>query len=438
MAASIIYSSDFGPDSTGHTPCSTQLQAAVDAAGGGVLVIEPGTYLLDAGLQVASHTTIYAQGATFHRVGTLDNMIRNQSDGTVGGYSATSYIRIIGGTWDSTAGAGAPSGNCTVMAFGHCQQVLVERAAITNENQWHHIEFNAAQDCTVRDCTFTGGYDTAYTGNESIQIDSADTAGQFPWFGPYDNTHCQHILVTANRFLGVGNGVGTHSETVSINHQDIMITDNVFANVYYAAVKPLTWSAFRVRGNRMESVGYGVKVQQNSSRDANDFEINDNSIYLVGTGSFTGDCRAIQVHGNANYHSKNFRICNNAILSVTSAGTHGITVDYGQHGQITGNTIDTVARSGIFPYAGCDGIVIANNTIYNENTAGAGYQGIRIGTVNGAVAGRIVVTNNYCSTLSVSYAQRSFVTNNNVYTSLTQSNVTDVTVVNNLVGTTWG
>jgi parallel beta-helix repeat protein len=436
-AADEVNSEWFAPDRTGGTDASAALQLALNAAAGRVLVIRPGTYKLGRALQVSSHTTVMAYGCTFYRIGTLDNLIRNKADGVTGAYGANLDIRIFGGTWDSVNGPGTPSGNCTVMGFGHCDRVFIQGATINNENQWHHIEFNGSTRCTVRDCYFNGGYTTGYINCEAIQIDSADGSAQFPWFGPYDGTVCTHIRVLNNDFANVANGIGTHSVTATVNHNNIVIDGNYFFNVYFACIKPYDWSDVKITNNKGESCYSGI-VATPQSRDGSDFSVIGNTFFHIGYGAYTGvDGRGIKLTSNGTIKYVNSRIANNNVSDVQgTAAVHGITVDKGIRIAITGNTVDSCNRSGIFAYGG-QYVTVAGNTVTNSGLVSSTYEDIRLGTGTLADSTRFNVEGNACATLGSYALQNSLIRNNNVSSAATHTGNSGTNVLDNLVGTTF-
>lgn len=437
VAGDQVNSEWFAPDRTGATDASAALQKAADAAAGRVLVIRPGTYLLGSALQISSRTTVVAHGCTFYRVGTLDNLIRNKADGVTGGYGANQNIRILGGSWDSVNGPGSPSGNCTVMAFGHCDRVWIEGIAITNENQWHHIEFNGSTRCTVRDSYFTGGYAIAYANNEAIQVDSADNAGQFPWFGPYDGSYCTHIRVLNCDFVSVGNGIGTHSATAAFNHNNIVIDGNHFATVYNACIKPFDWSDVKITNNKGESCYMGVSATP-YSRDGSDISIVGNSFYHLGYGATAGaDGRAIKVTTNTSTKFTNVRIIGNTVQDVQGTNaTHGITVDKGVLVTIAGNTVTGCNRSGIYAFGG-QHVAVTSNTVTSSGQASSSYEDIRLGTGTLADSTRFNVEGNTCATLGSYALQNSLIRNNNVSSSAAHTGNSGTNTSDNLVGTTF-
>lgn len=437
LAEDQVNSAWFGADRTGATDASAALQLALDASAGRVLTIRPGVYLLGSALQVSSHTTIIAYGCTFYRIGSIDNMIRNKADGVTGAYGANSNIRIFGGTWDSVNGLGMPSGDITIMAFGHCDRIFIDGCTLVNESIFHHIEINSSTRCTVENCYISGGYNVGYINGEAIQIDSADAAGQFPWFGPYDNTVCTRIRIKNNDFINVNSGIGTHSPTASLSHGGIVIDGNYFFNVYYACIKPCDWSGVKIANNRGESCYIGV-IATPQSRDGSDFNISGNTFYHLGYGAYTGvSGGGIILNYNGALKYTDSCITGNVVRDVLGpAATHGINVAYGIRITVTGNTVRDVNRSGIFMYGG-QIVSVTGNTVTGAGTASPSYEGIRLGTSTLADSTRFNVEGNVCDKLGTYALQNSMIRNNNIITSATHTGNSGTNVLDNLVATTF-
>lgn len=439
LDGSEVHSSWFGADATGATDSSAALQLALNAAAGRVLVIDAGTYKLGTALKVKSGTTVRAYGAIFTRgTSSLNNFIRNDSDGVTGGFGANVDINILGGKWDSTGG----TGNCTVIAFTHASRCQVRDATIYNENQWHHVECNACDDVVIEHCYFNGGYTTASEAAEAIQIDCAsDTT----WPGPYDNTPCNNIVVRNCHFESVSNCVGSHTEPATINHSRILVAD-CFANfVMEAFVKPLAWSDVKVINNKVQNCGYGYLQLECTVtlRAQNDIEIIGNTFYNVGNTTFTRiNSHGIQINGNAtNTISRpiNVRIANNFIFNVATTGLHGMSLQFIQRGTITANVINTTQGCGIYVYGGEHVTVSGNSVMGNNSIANAGYASIKVGgTGLGTDTIRVTVTGNTCDTIIADFVNRTIVTTNVVNTSAALTNGSGgSTLVYNLINATW-
>src|SRR5690606_8393614 len=411
----------------------SSLQEALDAAAGKVLVIAPGTYILTDALEVSSWTTIFAYGCTFKRSGSLNNMLRNKSDGVTGNYDAAKGITIYGGTWNSLDG----TGNCTVIAFGHCDLIRLHNALIVNNNQWHHLELNACTQVVVDGCTFQGGYDTSYGNAEAIQLDEAINSGAFPWFGPYDTTACKSIVIRNCFFTSVAAGVGTHSYTTNENHNNIIVDGCRFRNVYYAAVNGVDWSDAKIINNRVDTSGYGIIVRPGNRRN-NDVLISGNTVYHAGYSSYTSETRGIQITGASDKSPLNVVISNNRVIGTGGTfGTHAIAADWCTYLTIQGNVVDSAGRAGILAYGG-ESMNITCNVRRNTNLAGGGRESIRVGTEVAGQTNRVVVTGNIAGDMGIHSVNNSLVTNNNVASVINASGTNSgTTIVNNLKNATY-
>ncbi len=105
---------------------------------------------------MSSKTAVEAYGCTFNRGAAINNLLRNNADGTTGGYGANAKITVHGGLWDGqySSFSGTP---CTVFAFGHCTDVTIRDAFFQNTTSWHFIELNACKDVLIDNCVFMNG-----------------------------------------------------------------------------------------------------------------------------------------------------------------------------------------------------------------------------------------------------------------------------------------
>ena len=438
-----------GVDPTGATSSSTGLQSAINGAAGGVLVIPEGSYKLTAELKVPSNTTIIAYGATFTCGADILSMLRNDANGSTGGYDANSNITIIGGKWygkDTTF-------NMSVFAWGHATGITMRDVYVFNNNQYHHIEVNACQDVLIHNCKFEGGYNFAVskagtfnsTLNEAIQIDAAVSSGAFPWFGPYDSTPCKNVTIDGCVFTDVGNAMGTHSDNGLGPHARIRFQNCKVNAAYFAGVKSLSWSDINITNNRFENVYCGVLIQKSANRWANGIQISGNTFYGIGTKTaspptaYAPGCAVYVKGGNTDTgnNPRNIRIVNNVVDG--ASGTYsksGIVVEFVAPNLVINDNVVTGCREhGVYVYGG-QLAVVSGNVSNQNNVAGLGSYDILIGNTGTVTeTTRATVTGNSCSTIAIKWSQNSIVRNNNLYTSLdTANNASTVFVGDNLVG----
>jgi len=215
----------------------------------------------------------------------------------------------MGGTWD---GNRAEFGSfTTVMAFGHATNIRVRGCIITSWYGWHAIEFNGCRDARAVGVIFTDhGADVGNDG-EAVQLDIMGGAGQFPWFGPYDNTPCDNIHVRDCTFgPTLKRGIGTHFAIDNVRHTNVRIRGNHFTGLTDAAVALYNYEGVVISGNTFESSKYGVLaltdavttvrgivISGNTFRNLNVDSPNDRGVWIQGGGG-VGFVRSGVIKGN--------------------------------------------------------------------------------------------------------------------------------------------
>ena len=203
--------SSFGAKGDGVSDDTAPLQSALSSSSSRVFV-PPGMYRLTKTLRIPSNKRLtLAAGATILRASSCMAMLMNDADGRTGVYSANSNIIVEGGKWDGNGRSFAE--NCTLLAFGHCSDVVIRDTAIVDIPIWHGIEINAAERVTIERVQFEG------CTNEALQLDTMNSGspGVFPWFGPYDDTRCRDITIRDCKFENVLNAIGSHSAPAGVN-----------------------------------------------------------------------------------------------------------------------------------------------------------------------------------------------------------------------------
>lgn len=191
--------SDYAADNTGTTDSTTAFSNAI-ASGKGVIVVPPGQYIVN-NLVIPSNKTILGYGAELianDPANGKPNILRNNNTIQDVGYNGDSNIRIEGLSFS------APSLNtCTLLAFGHCNNIHIINCRFHHWNGWHGIEFCGASNCIVENCTFDNYGSTSGVYSECLQLDYMHQESTFPWFGPYNDCDCQNIKIINNSFLGL-------------------------------------------------------------------------------------------------------------------------------------------------------------------------------------------------------------------------------------------
>ena len=116
---------------------------------------EPKTIVIPTGSRVelanmvylGSNTTIIADGATIVMTSADKGIFANKPDAV--NYQSISNVRIQGGNWEITD----KKNSCSVMAFNHGSNVVLDNVTILSNYQSHAIELIAMKDVTVKNST---------------------------------------------------------------------------------------------------------------------------------------------------------------------------------------------------------------------------------------------------------------------------------------------
>src|SRR5699024_4164703 len=333
------------------------LQEAVYAAENGVLHLKKQVYNITTPIKIRSNTTIRCYGSTFKRGANINNMFINDSNGSKGGYKANENIEIEGGIFDASGGSYVD--NCSILVFGHSKNIRIINNQFKNLRNWHMIEINACQNVLIENNLFRD-YGTSDKGTEMLQIDLAKSTTEFPWFGPYDNTTCDNILIRQNKFEDGVRGVGTHSGVDNKEHTRISILDNEFKNMRGEAVNGLDWAFTKIHRNHVSNAFKGI-VLSAKYRAVNNHSIIDN--YLSGKSS-DQNSRGIQIVGiKDGVGVQNGTISGN---KVKYFGGHAVGIDFSGLWTVDGNIIHEIGRIGIIIWGSSRG-TITNNVIFSNN-----------------------------------------------------------------------
>lgn len=350
-AKDAINAYDFGAlgDNLDYT---TELQTAIDAAVGKVLVIPDGTYLLSATLVIPSDSDIrLSSNAILKRNAAYDPMVLN---GEVGGSyparSAGSRIRFTGGILDCV---GQTYGNGNGIVFAQGEDVITDSVTFRNCQNVHFIEYAAILRGRVSNCIFDTMIDTGGREfSEAIQLDGLFSPVSFPHFGgaSFDNTPCESIEMLNNTFYDCLTAIGSHGwatysdGTITTAHKSINVLGVNAVNCAWDAVRLDGWFNVNVNNVNITTCGNnGIKVE-----DSRNFNINN---ITVSTAS-----------GNAV-----FAATLTASFSVQDANISNITMRTGSDGvnlfKADNLNISNVrifnARHGV-QFAACNDVVLGN------------------------------------------------------------------------------
>jgi parallel beta-helix repeat protein len=352
----------YGAKGDGIADDTAEIQTALDKCkiNGGIVRIPAGTYKITAPLIIYSNTWLsLASGATIQRGSNQDNMLRNGSDGTVGGYLANQNILITGGVWDANKAA-YPT-YCTIMGFGHMTNLIIRDAIFRNLYDWHMIEVNSTKNGHVQFCRFEN-YGTATTGTEMLQIDCMHDSVLFPWFGPYDSTMCQDITIEGCTFVNGVTAIGSHSSYDGLTHKNIRIINNWFETMSKEAVKTLNYEEVNVSNNVFTDCWKGLIVTASTNGQLNGFNISNNQFLNINRDS---NSRALQVIATATASINNGIIEGNRI---NLCARHGIGIDYGKNWTVKGNNVVGCSQAGLWLFS-TKKVTVVGNTLNGNNTS---------------------------------------------------------------------
>ncbi|MFE0877324.1 right-handed parallel beta-helix repeat-containing protein [Streptomyces smyrnaeus] len=384
---------EYGATGDGTTDDAPALQTALDAArdaGGGWVIVPPGTYrCATLPLRIYRRTRLtLAPGASFLRGAPETFLLNGDASQAYGGYTGHGDLIIEGGLWDMQAPA-FPTDPDMCISIGHARNVTIRDLEIRDVAGYHGIEINSTKQAVISGCSFRGYLDTGGRGfSEAVQVDGAFRASVFGGFGPYDSTPTED-LVMRDCYVGPSgtagtvawpSGVGSHSATWGRWHRRIRVEGNTFEGGAQYAVKPYIWEASAISGNTFAACGGGVwartldssKVADRTDSDGVDRGSSQLSTGLViDSNVFTGTAgfsEPIYVQGEDSGRWYGLAVTGNTIDG--SAGSeNGIRLEYVSRYTVTGNVVSNIANTGISQQWVSDGVV-ASNRVYELGGSG--------------------------------------------------------------------
>ncbi|WP_209367666.1 right-handed parallel beta-helix repeat-containing protein [Sediminibacillus dalangtanensis] len=403
---------DYGAVGDGQTKDAVVIQAALDEARcterGGMVIIPAGTYRLEKTLYVSSNTHIIA-APTARLLRDHDGYLvtNGRPKESFEGYDGHSNITIEGGIWDFNGVERRKMHNC--FAIGHGENITLERMEIRDVAGAHAIEVCGCRNVWINGCRFLGFIDTGGRSfSEAVQIDLMKAVWVFSAFGAYDQTICENIWIN-DCYFGSSDtegsqvwprGIGSHSSTIGVWHENIVISGNVFEGTSKQAVRGYSWKNVQIHHNQLLHCGAGIEVSSPPLSDAKDTknifgiqtgksqpcentEIVSNIItgglsYHHGIaiiGERTGIMENVSISGNiisdsaeqSNYSGVNIvygdtvKVHNNILKNLKGTA---ITAGKGNSYNIQDNAISRAGGDGIAIIGSTDGVDIKNNSIH--------------------------------------------------------------------------
>lgn len=413
-----------GAVADGVTDDFSAIQGALNAArdaGGGTVLIPPGSYACAAALCAYDNTTLYAYGATIKATGGggLLHNYANTSESWAG-YEGRSNIRILGGTWDGNAGTGPgqTSGLHDVISFNHARNILVQDVTVLNTSQAHALEFNAIYGGRATNCAFLGFADLSSGGtrqfSEALQIDIAVSGSTA--VGLFDETPSKNIEVIGcysgpSDTLGpFGRFVGSHTIRAGVYYDNITVRGNVVEGALSEGIRGYGWRRAVISDNVIRSTGKAGITMTVPDPGTAGYALNPDQIVIAnnvidGPGGESG----IRVLGFATARHSGVRITGNTINGRSTGGANGIQVEHCRAPGVVGNSIDSMGSTSLYVNQTSDALV-SGNTV-----TASGSNGINLTDSPGAtVTGNTIVGTAANHGITVGGGGDSLISNNHI------------------------
>ena len=358
-----------------------------------IIYLVNGTYTLDEILFVPSNTKIVGLGKVTIQANGLNCYLSNKVEGTPLKYNGSKNIIIENIIFDGLNKADGLS----MVAFAHAQNVLIEKCTFVNLHMWHMIELNAIKNGIIRECHFENYGNIGSSATEVIQLDAMISEAQFPWFGGYDSTACQNILIENNTFENIGkSAIGSHSFKSGTRPKDIFIKNNYFNGVHTC----ITLSDFEnliISHNKAYDC-HGFFLSKNEQNNCDFLTITDNKYqgFYINSSDGLGDERfvGINVTGKPeNFNFYNITISRNNISLIPG---HAIGL-IGDYVNISDNNFYRVNRHGIYHFGGYTGVIKGNT--FRDVGMESGSRRAIIVNGGGTPSKRVIVSNNSVANL---------------------------------------
>lgn len=390
-----------------------ELQTAVANVGragySSIILIKAGTYTPTRSFELCPYTHIAPLGdgeVIFNcNNSSVNNIFRNELDGTETGYEGASHITIEGITFNGLN----TTNPITPVAFAHATDCKVINCTFKNFNTWHNIEFNGCSYCSADYCKFLN-YGLTSGGNptEVVQIDYCGSSAQYPWNCNYDNTSCDHIYIRHCEFREiVGACLGNHSFTSSVRQNNIYFEYNYIVNADYGVFMGDANNVY-IKNNKTEKVRMFTELKEGSGENLYNWCLENNDVDLVRGGTFHGIQMEVNTEGRfcrLEATNSSTKTCVNGLFinnnHINNANTHGITFT-ANYVECNNNYVSGCGKIGIFAY-GCSQGNIMNNIIADCGKNNVSNRNFAIGIGdNGAFSvWRINCANNICLDICV-------------------------------------
>ena len=387
-----------------------------------------GEYTLDSIIYIPSNTKIVGLGKVIIKGTGLNAYFLNKTNGQAIAYNGSNNITLQNLIFDGLNN----SSGLTLVGIGHAENITIENCEFKNLHMWHMIEFNGVRHGFIRNCKFENYGTSGNKGTEAVQLDSMISEAQFPWFGNYDITANNHIIIEGNYFTNIGTKcIGGHSFTNSAIQRNIIIQNNHFENVH-TAISINDFDNLNINNNISRSCRIFITTTTVNNNCYNLNIVGNTHIGMYGVDSEgSADERFAMINPQGNVGDLRIEFVNITNNHISSCGGHGIgyTANYVT---IANNDFYNIARHGIYHYGGLCGS-IANNTFKDTGKEDGRYS-VVVGGNSSEPSKAVSITGNTIANLrgiSVNSNATGVIVSNNVG-QVTNNVGASCTVVNNM------
>ena len=374
-----------------------------------------GEYTLDSIIYIPSNTKIVGLGKVVIKGTGLNAYFVNKTNGQAVAYNGSNNITLQNLIFDGLNN----SSGLTLVGIGHAENITIENCEFKNLHMWHMIEFNGVRHGFIRNCKFENYGTSGNKGTEAIQLDSMISEAQFPWFGNYDITANDHIIIEGNYFSNIGTKcIGGHSFTNGAIQRNIIIENNHFENVH-TAISINDFNNLNITNNISKACKIFLTTTTVNNNCYNLNIVGNTHIgnYVSDTEGL-GDERFVMINPQGNVGALRVEFVNITNNHISSCAGHGIgyTANYVT---VANNDFYNIARHGIYHYGGLCGS-IANNNFKDTGKEDSRYS-IVVGGNSSEPSKAVSITSNTIANL------RGISVNSNVAGVIVSANVGQVT-----------
>ncbi|BBF45158.1 cell wall surface anchor family protein [Lachnospiraceae bacterium KM106-2] len=234
--------------------------------------VPKGTYEIERCMRIYSNTYLDITGSTFKitghpsdgymlqvgdpkretaKVGDWNNT--RSKPYSWGKYSRGKNITIVGGTFDSGTTVNPNDGVGDMFTFSHVQNITLKNITFKSRPKktagFHMIEFAAAKNVKILNCTFDGTQKC----RSAVQLESAiKGVANMNSQLPSDGTKSSNITVQGCKFKNMEYAFGTNHGTPKETFNNITVKNNTFEKITKYAVCVYNYKNCKIQGNTLK------------------------------------------------------------------------------------------------------------------------------------------------------------------------------------------